>query len=89
MNINLSAEAQKLLAQGNTATNGQSSTTGVQKTAQNFMMSFFDQSGIDISKLSDDAQKLINGLQDVISGTGATSRDITTDALEAKIGRRR
>lgn len=80
--VTLSAEAQALLANGNGGSN--SSITGVQKGAQNFMMSFFDESGIDFTKLSDKTVDLIQGLGDVIAGSGGTARDISTDAAESK-----
>lgn len=82
VNVTLSAEAQALLSEGNGAND--SKLSGVQKGAQNFMMSFFDQSGIDFSKLSDQALDLIQGLGDVVAGSGGISRDITTDAAESK-----
>lgn len=81
-NITLSEEAKALLADGNGAND--SKITGVQKGAQNFMMSFFDQSGLDFPKLTDEALDLIQGLGDVIAGSGGTVRDMTTDAAESK-----
>lgn len=81
-NITLSAEAQALLADGNGASD--SKLTGVQKGAQNFMMSFFDQNDLDFAKLTDEALDLIQGLGDVIAGSGGTTRDLTTDAAESK-----
>lgn len=79
--VTLSAEAQALLTQAgsdNTAQNG------VQKTAQNFVIGFFDQSGIDEAKLSGEAFDLISGLLGVISGSGATTRDMATDTMEMR-----
>ncbi len=84
VSIALSDEAQKLLAAGTTDGSGKSTVTGVQKTAQNFMLSFFDQAGVDLGSLSEDALNLIEGLQDVIGATAATDRDITTDLAEGK-----
>lgn len=81
-NVTLSEGAKALLADGNGAGGGQ--MTGVQKAAQNFMMSFFDQSGIDLTKLSGESLDLIQGLGDVIAGSGGTARDITTDTSESK-----
>ncbi|PZQ47077.1 MAG: hypothetical protein DI551_03915 [Micavibrio aeruginosavorus] len=82
--IELSAEAQALLAAGNKSASGENTATGVQKIGQNFMMSFFDQSGIDFESLSPDALDLLTGLQDVISGSGVTGRDLSTDTAEMK-----
>ncbi len=82
VNITLSAEAQALLAKGN-ETSG-SKVSGIQKGGQDFLMSFFDQNGVDFSELSDAALDIIVGLQDVIGGASVTQRDITTDALEGK-----
>lgn len=82
--ITLSEDAQKLLAQGNTDSSGNSNVSGVQKTAQNFMASFFDQNGVDFSSLTDDAKELITGLQGVIADSGTTDRDMSTDAAEEK-----
>lgn len=82
INVTLSDEAQALLSQSNGAAD--TKLSGVQKGAQNFMMSFFDQSEIDFSKLSDQARDLIQGLGEVIAGSGGTARDISTDAAESK-----
>ncbi len=82
VNISLSEEAQALLAESNGASD--SKISGVQKGAQNFMMSFFDQSDVDFSKLSAESLDLIQGLGEVIAGSGGTARDITTDAAESK-----
>jgi len=80
--VTLSADAQALLAQG--ASGDDSKQSGVQKAASNFMMSFFDQSGLDLSKLSDNAVDIITGLQGVIGSSAATGRDLTTDMAEEK-----
>lgn len=82
ISISLSEEAKALLASGNGAADGKLS--GVQKGAQNFMMSFFDQSGVDFKNLSAEALDLIQGLGEVIAGSGGTMRDMTTDAAESK-----
>lgn len=82
-NIALSEEAKALLAHG---TGGQNENlTGTQKGAQNFMMGFFDQSGLDIAKLSDQVLDFIEGLGAVIAGSAATTRDIGTDSMEAQL----
>lgn len=80
--ISLSEEAQALLASSNGAEDGKLS--GVQKGAQNFLMSFFDQSDVDFKNLSADALDLIQGLGEVIAGSGGTARDLTTDIAESK-----
>jgi len=82
VNITLSEEAKKIIADGNGSSNA--NISGVQKAGQNFMMSFFDQSGLDLAKLSDGALNLIQGLQDVVAGSGATQRDAMTDIAEQK-----
>lgn len=79
--VTLSEEAQKLLAQGG---NSESKLTGVQKGAADFMMSFFDQSGIDLANLSGETLDLLDGLQGVIGGTTATGRDMLTDSAETR-----
>ncbi len=79
--VTLSEEAQNLLAgSGKTS----SKLTGVQKGAADFMMSFFDQSGIDLANLSAETLDLLSGLQDVIGGTSATGRDLLTDNAETR-----
>ena len=80
--VTLSDEAKALLEAGNGSDGGKLS--GTQKAAQNFLMTFFDQSGIDFEKLSPDAVKFLAGLQDVIAGTSANIRDHATDLAEAK-----
>ncbi len=78
--VTLSAEAQALLsenAEGNAA-----AVNGVQKGAQSFFMNFFEDAGVDFSKLSDEAQAFIQGFNTLISDTGATMRDTTTDRME-------
>lgn len=77
--VTLSTEAQDLLGksnQNNTAVNG------VQKGAQSFFLNFFEDAGVDFSKLSDDAQSFLQGFNSLISDTGATMRDTTTDRME-------
>jgi hypothetical protein len=49
-----------------------------------FMMSFFDQSEIDLETLSPEVIDLLEGLQGVIGGVTATGRDILTDGAEAR-----
>ncbi len=80
--VSLSEEAQKLLAQNNGSDDG--NISGVQKAGQNFLMGFFDQSGLDLENLSEDALKLIRGLQDVVGTSAATTRDFATDGAEEK-----
>lgn len=82
IDVNLSEEAKALMEAGLDGDSGQLS--GVQKSAQNFLISFFDQSGLDLSKLSEDTLKIIVGLQDVIAGSAATGRDLATDTAEEK-----
>lgn len=81
VNITLSDEAKALLAKGGEL---ESNLTGVQKGSQDFMMSFFDESGIDLSKLSGEVLSIIEGLQGVIGGVTATGRDVLTDAAESR-----
>lgn len=80
INVSLSDEAKALLGNGKNNEN----ITGVQKAGQNFLLSFFDQSDLDIENLSEDVLGLIKGLQDVISASPATGRDLTTDSAEEK-----
>ena len=86
VNITLSEEARKILEQGN-ADNGTSKISGVQKGGQNFLMGFFDKSGLDLANLSDEALDLIQGLQDVVAGSNATQRDLSTDMLESQVSK--
>ena len=81
-NVTLSEEAKKLIAESNGDDDGKLS--GVQKGSQNFLMGFFDENGIEFDKLSDDAKKFLTGLQGVIAGSGATTRDYATDMAEGK-----
>lgn len=82
VNVTLSEEAQKLLASSNSSADAK--LTGVKKSAQDFMMGFFDQSGLDLSNLSAEALGLIDGLNGVIASSAGTQRDITTDIAENK-----
>lgn len=84
VNITLSQDTQKLLDAGTKDSSGKETVTGTQKTAQNLMLSFFDQSGVDFKELSAQALDIITGLQDVIGASGATTRDFSTDVAEAK-----
>lgn len=81
-NIALSEEAKTLMAQNAGGKNEK--LTGIQKGAQNFMMGFFDQSGLEIAKLSDQVLDFIEGLGEVIGGSAATQRDMVTDGMESK-----
>ena len=81
VNITLSDEAKALLAKGGEL---ESELTGVQKGSQDFMMSFFDESGIDLSQLSDEVLSILEGLQGVIGGVTASGRDVLTDAAESR-----
>ncbi len=88
--VDLSSAAQQLLAiiNGQTSTastsgaSGSSSPTDDQQAAQNTITGFFTGNGVDTSKLSADAQKLLQGFQDVINNSGATTRDTKTDSME-------
>lgn len=81
VNITLSDEAKALLAKGGEL---ESKLTGVQKGSQDFLMSFFDQSGVDLDKMSDEVLGILEGLQGVIGGVTATGRDVLTDAAESR-----
>lgn len=83
VNINLSEDAQRLLTQAKGA-DGKSAVTGVQKIAQNFMVGFFDDLGVNFRYLSSEAMNLITGMQDVIAGSDSYARDITTDMAEMR-----
>lgn len=82
-NVTLSEEAKALLAQGTGGEN--ENLTGIQKGAQNFMMGFFDGSGLVIEKLSDKVLDFIEGLAAVIGASAATDRDTVTDGMEAQL----
>jgi hypothetical protein len=77
--VTLSAEAQSLLGHSN---EGNKAVNGVQKGAQSFFLNFFEDAGVDFSKLSEDAQSFLQGFNSLISDTGATMRDTTTDRME-------
>ena len=77
--VTLSAEAQALLADSN---EGNKAVNGVQKGAQSFFLNFFEDAGVDFSKLSDEAQEFLQGFNTLITDTGATMRDSTTDRME-------
>lgn len=77
--VTLSAEAQALLADSN---EGNKAVNGVQKGAQSFFLNFFEDAGVDFSKLSDEAQNFLQGFNTLITDTGATMRDSTTDRME-------
>lgn len=79
--VTLSAEAQSLLAQSEENSDG-TAVNGVQKGAQSFFLNFFEDAGVDFSKLSDEAQAFLQGFNTLISDTGATMRDTTTDRME-------
>ena len=77
--VTLSAEAQALLADSN---EGNKAVNGVQKGAQSFFLNFFEDAGVDFSQLSDEAQNFLQGFNTLITDTGATMRDSTTDRME-------
>lgn len=81
--VQLSEEAKVLIDLANKDNKG--SLTGTQKAAQNFMMGFFDQSGLELTNLSDQVLDFIEGLNGIIANSGATQRDIATDGMEAKL----
>ncbi len=65
--VTLSAEAQALLADSN---EGNKAVNGVQKGAQSFFLNFFEDAGVDFSKLSDEAQEFLQGFNTLITDTG-------------------
>lgn len=77
--VTLSAEAQALMSDSN---EGNKAVNGVQKGAQSFFLNFFEDAGVDFSKLSGEAQEFLQGFNTLISDTGATMRDSTTDRME-------
>ena len=77
--VTLSAEAQALLADSN---EGNKAVNGVQKGAQSFFLNFFEDAGDDFSQLSEEAQEFLQGFNTLITDTGATMRDSTTDRME-------
>lgn len=79
--VTLSAEAQALLAE-NAKNNEGTAVNGVQKGAQSFFLNFFEDAGVDFSKLSTEAQEFLQGFNTLISDTGATMRDTMTDRME-------
>lgn len=79
--VTLSAEAQALLAENAENSEG-TAVNGVQKGAQSFFLNFFEDAGVDFSKLSEEAQEFLQGFNSLISDTGATMRDTTTDRME-------
>lgn len=79
--VTLSAEAQALLSESDENSDG-TAVNGVQKGAQSFFLNFFEDAGVDFSKLSDEAQTFLQGFNTLISDTGATMRDTTTDRME-------
>lgn len=77
----LSEEAQALLSQ-TTESDSSTPVNGVQRGAQSFFMNFLEDVGIDLGKLSDEASSFIQGINQLITDTGATMRDTTTDRME-------
>jgi hypothetical protein len=82
-NVELSEEAKTMIDLANKDNKG--NLTGTQKAAQNFMMGFFDQSGLKLADLTDPILDFIEGLNGVIAGSNATTRDVGTDSMEAKL----
>lgn len=80
--VQLSDDAKNLLAQTGATDDQDSQLTGVQKAAQNFLVGFFDESGVDLESISPQAVTMIKGLQDIIADSGVTGRDVTTDRME-------
>jgi hypothetical protein len=85
--VDLSSMAQQILAAANgqtspTASASGSGSTDDQTSAKAMISGFFTDNGVDLSNLSDDAQQLLQGFQDVIDNSGATARDQKTDSLE-------
>jgi len=91
--VSLSAQARQLLAQAqsknttsttSTATAASTATSKALTGAKNFLTQFFTDSGIDLSKASDETVSLIKGIQKVINDSGATAQDTTIDGMTAK-----
>lgn len=80
--VKLSTEAQAILNAKNADGSANPTLSGVQKGALDLFMSFFDDSDIDLTKLSGETLELIKGFQAVIADSGSVTRDITTDLLE-------
>ena len=76
--LDLSPEAQRLMAQNQTGDNSGNPI----KSAQNHFISFFDRGGLDLNILSDETSELIGGIVDFLGQSGTTARDTRTDALE-------
>ena len=81
--VNLSEEAKTIIDLANKDNEGK--LTGTQKGAQNFLMGFFDQSGLKLANLSDQVLDFVEGLNGVVAGSSATQRDLATDGMEAKL----
>ncbi len=79
VSLNLSAEAQAIMAQYN---GGQQSSGQSTEEAQRFLLEFFADGGIDLENLSAEAEEFLDGLLQVIENMGASGRDAGTDALE-------
>lgn len=77
--IDLSPEAQEMLADSNTS----GGNTPIQN-AQAHFLSFFEDSGVDLSNLSDEASELLEGIVSFLEESGMTGREATTDSLEQK-----
>lgn len=92
--VDISSAAQQILnainnqtASASTSSTSSTSSTGVSQIkqgAQNLVTSFFTDSGIDTSQLSDSAKQLLDGFQSLISNSDTSARDNTTDSLEQK-----
>lgn len=83
-NVSLSADAQAILNAKNADGSANPTLSGVQKGALDLFMSFFDDSDIDLTKLSGETLELIKGFQSVIADSGSVTRDVTTDTLEER-----
>lgn len=83
-NVRLSSEAQAILSAKNADGSANPALSGVQKGALDLFMSFFDDSDIDLTRLSGETLELIKGFQAVIADSGSVSRDFATDTLEER-----
>lgn len=81
--LDLSPEAQRILAEQQNGTTTQSGEAPNHiKNAQQHFINFFEENGIDFDNLSAEATELLGGLTTFLADSGTTARDTAIDTLE-------
>jgi len=77
----LSPTAQNLMAQQNVTAASSDGGVAAKDQAQNFLLGFFDESGVDLDKLSGDAIALLKGIEEMATDMGNVTQGTTVDRM--------